>query len=109
MKHVSGQVFRMKEWENQLGQLEKASEMTEDDFQVQSNIVFYENAKNDPRSFTRHVEETLNELRAVSLNENYTVKGLNFIKILKLDSLNRFDSILFRQGPKRPDFKQTIF
>ena len=56
----------MKEWENQLGQLEKASEMTEDDFQVESNIVLYENAKNDPRSFTRHVEETLNELRAVS-------------------------------------------
>ena len=63
----------MKEWENQLGQLEKASEMTEDDFQVQSNIVIYENAKNDPRAFTRHVEETLNELRAVSFNENYTV------------------------------------
>ena len=65
MKHVSGQVFRMKEWENQLGQLEKVGEMTEDDFMMESNIIHYDNAKNDPLSFTKHVEKTLNELREV--------------------------------------------
>ena len=57
----------MKEWENQLGQLEKASEMTEDDFMMESNIIHYDNAKNDPLSFTKHVEQTLTELREVCL------------------------------------------
>ena len=65
VKHVSGQVFRMKEWQNQVGKLEKVGEMTDDDYLMESNIIHYDNAKNDPMSFTKHVEQTLNELRQV--------------------------------------------
>jgi len=53
----------MKEWENQMGGLEKAAEMSEIDYLVETNIVLHD--YEHPDSLTNHVSEVLTKLREV--------------------------------------------
>ena len=55
----------MKEWQNQVGKLENVAEMTDDDYLMGSNVIHYDSARNDPMSFTKHVQQTLTELHEV--------------------------------------------
>jgi len=61
VRTVSGQVFKMKEWENQMGALEKATEMSEIDYLVGTNIVLHD--YEHPDSLTNHVSDVLQKLR----------------------------------------------
>ena len=63
VRTVSGQVFKMKEWENQMGGLEKATEMSEIDYLVETNIVLHD--YEHPDSLTNHVSDVLTKLREV--------------------------------------------
>ena len=62
---MSGQVFKMKEWENQMGGLEKAAEMSEVDYLVETNIVLHD--YEHPESLTNHGTSTLLKLREVRM------------------------------------------
>ena len=53
----------MKEWENQMGGLEKATEMSEIDYLVETNIVLHD--YEHPDSLTNHVSDVLTKLREV--------------------------------------------
>ena len=55
----------MKEWENQMGALEKAAEMSEIDYLVETNIVLHD--YEHPDSLTNHVSDVLTKLREVSI------------------------------------------
>ena len=58
----------MKEWENQMGALEKATEMSEIDYLVETNIVLHD--YEHPDSLTNHVSDVLTKLREVRIVEN---------------------------------------
>ena len=53
----------MKEWENQMGALEKATEMSQIDYLVETNIVLHD--YEHPDSLTNHVSDVLTKLREV--------------------------------------------
>ena len=54
----------MSEWENKVGILEHETEMNENDYLVEANIVLYDQI-NGKDSLAQHVDDVLEQLREV--------------------------------------------
>ena len=57
----------MREWENQMGTLESAAEMSKSDYLVSTNIVDFD-SDSDTANLTKHIDEILVLLRQVSFS-----------------------------------------
>ena len=82
IEHVSSNVYMMECWKNQMGSLEKAGEMSDDDYLVENNLIgnceklgVNEYGKCGNCCVTQYVNSTLQNLRDVS---NFYHYFLNF-------------------------------
>lgn len=73
IEHVSGNVYQMDCWKNQLGSLESKEQMSPEDYLVENNLIGFDCKKVNSSSYgecgncevTQYVIATLTELREV--------------------------------------------
>ena len=93
IEHVSGNVYQMDCWKNQLGSLESKEQMSPEDYLVENNLIGFECKKLNESDFgpcgncevTQYVIATLTALREVRLII-FLVKSGNDLVNLKLES-----------------------
>ena len=72
----------MKEWENQMGALEKATEMSEIDYLVETNIVLHD--YEHPDSLTNHVPHRALTIGLTVMNVSAVLTKLREVRIVPL-------------------------